>query len=198
MGVILATILMSTVVGASVKKTIEVTLNSVNLTVNGKKVAADTILYNGTTYVPLRATAEILGKEVGWDQKTNTASINDPSTKSEVITVEKVPYEIKVLEPNSIGTVYMEATYKNNTNYPLTGFSMTVLLKDQNKKTYLSNHDTVMPGETSPIFNTFGPSTMNMEDIEILKIEIRAETPEGKTLSIDYDTKLKKYEYMEY
>ncbi len=73
-----------TVFGAGVQQAIEVVLNSVNLTVNGQKVEADTILYKGTTYVPLRTTAEMLGKEVGWDQTTNTASINDKGVNSVV------------------------------------------------------------------------------------------------------------------
>ena len=77
LGVLITTILMSTAVGASIKKTIEVAYNSVNLTVNGEKVVADNILYKGTTYVPLRAVAEALGKDVGWEQETKTASIND-------------------------------------------------------------------------------------------------------------------------
>lgn len=77
LGAILVTILTSTALGAGVRKTIEVSFNTVNLTVNGKKVDADTILYKGTTYVPLRAAAEMLGKEVGWDSETKTASIND-------------------------------------------------------------------------------------------------------------------------
>lgn len=83
LGVIITTMLMSTALGAQVKKNIEVIYNSVNLTVNGKKVNADNILYDGTTYVPLRAMAEMLGKEVGWDQKTNTASINDKGVVKE-------------------------------------------------------------------------------------------------------------------
>ncbi|HHV46092.1 MAG TPA: copper amine oxidase N-terminal domain-containing protein [Tissierellia bacterium] len=81
LGVIVTVILMSTVTySESVKKTIEVVFNSVNITVNGKKVEADNTLYNGTTYVPLRAVAEMLGKEVGWDQAIRTASINDKAT----------------------------------------------------------------------------------------------------------------------
>lgn len=63
----------------SITKSIEVTFNSVNLKVNGKAVAVDNILYNGTTYAPIRAVSEMLGKEVGWDGATNTASINDKS-----------------------------------------------------------------------------------------------------------------------
>ena len=76
-GLLVATLLMNVALGETVKKTIEVVYNSVNLTVNGKKVDANNILYNGITYVPLRAISEMLGKEVGWDQATFTASIND-------------------------------------------------------------------------------------------------------------------------
>lgn len=86
-GVIIMAMLMGTFAfAADVKEVIEVRLNSVNLTVNGEKVEADNILYEGTTYVPLRAIAEMLGKEVGWNQATNTASIND---KTEGVPVTK-------------------------------------------------------------------------------------------------------------
>ncbi len=81
-GVIITTLLMGTVFSSQIKKTIEVVYNSVNLTVNGKKISADNILYEGTTYVPVRAVAEALGKTVGWDQNTFTASINDKSTSA--------------------------------------------------------------------------------------------------------------------
>ena len=76
-GVIVATLLINVALGDTVKKTIEVMYNSINIIVNGKKVDADNILYNGTTYVPLRAISEMLEKEVTWDQATSTASIND-------------------------------------------------------------------------------------------------------------------------
>jgi len=88
-GVVITTMLMSTALGAGVKKTIEVAFNSINLTVNGKKVNADNIVYQGTTYVPLRVAGELLGKEVGWDQATNTASINDKVADKPVIKEEK-------------------------------------------------------------------------------------------------------------
>lgn len=91
-GIIISIMLMSTVLGAQVKKSIEVVYNSVNLTVNGTKVNADNFLYEGTTYVPLRAVAEALGKNVGWNQDTFTASINDKTDIPEPLPVpEPVP-----------------------------------------------------------------------------------------------------------
>ena len=110
LGVIVTVILMSTVTySESVKKTIEVVFNSVNITVNGKKVEADNTLYNGTTYVPLRAVAEMLGKEVGWDQAIRTASINDKATVNNKETGNK---GIEVQE-TEIGKITI---YKRNEN----------------------------------------------------------------------------------
>lgn len=87
-GVILTSMLMGSVVFADgVRKNIQVLFNDVNITVNGSKVNADNILYEGTTYVPLRAISEMLGKEVGWDASTKTASINDVT--SEIIEESK-------------------------------------------------------------------------------------------------------------
>lgn len=80
-GVIILTLLMGTAIGETITKTIDVVYNTVNITVNGTKINADNILYNGVTYVPLRAVSEALGKEVGWDQATMTASINDKSVE---------------------------------------------------------------------------------------------------------------------
>ncbi|WIF95036.1 stalk domain-containing protein [Caminicella sporogenes] len=83
MGVVVTVMLMSTIALADgAKQTIEVMFNSINIAVNGKLVKADNILYNGTTYVPLRAVAEMLDKEVGWNKETRTASINDKGMKT--------------------------------------------------------------------------------------------------------------------
>lgn len=78
-GVLITSILMfgSSGFAESVSKMIQVNFNSVNLKVNGQPVKVDNFLYKDTTYVPIRAAAEMLGKEVGWDGSSNTASIND-------------------------------------------------------------------------------------------------------------------------
>ena len=126
LGLIIATMLMSTVLGAGVKKTIEVAFNSINLTINGEKVDADTILYEGTTYVPLRATGEMLGKDVGWNQATNTASINDkvgekpidkPISKDGLKLFEDDKVKISYLKTTTNG---MEFMVENKTDIVLT------------------------------------------------------------------------------
>lgn len=84
-GIVVAVMLLgSTAMAQGIKQNIEVVLNSVNLKVNGNTVNTDNILYNGKTYVPLRDVAESLEKEVGWDNATKTASINDKHINSTV------------------------------------------------------------------------------------------------------------------
>lgn len=91
MGLLVATLLMGTVFGSGIQETIEVLFNSVNLSVNGTisgKVGENhildngeevpySILYKGTTYLPIRKVSEVLNKEVAWDGDTSTVSIND-------------------------------------------------------------------------------------------------------------------------
>lgn len=109
------------------------------------------------------------------------------------ITVDQLSYEITILEPDSIGNRYMEATFTNNSEYPVTGYTLTILLKDEEEKTYLSTYDTVLPGETSPKFETFAPESGKEEDMEILKFEITGVDGE-EDFWIDYDVKLNKYD----
>ncbi|SFA75889.1 Copper amine oxidase N-terminal domain-containing protein [Cohnella sp. OV330] len=48
------------------------------LVVNGKASNVEPKVIDGTTYVPLRAAAELLGVSVGYDSSTKTVSITDP------------------------------------------------------------------------------------------------------------------------
>ncbi len=65
------------VIADNVKEMVEVYFNTITVTVDGAKVEADNILYEGRTYVPLRAISEICGKTVDWDDATKTANIHD-------------------------------------------------------------------------------------------------------------------------
>lgn len=58
---------------------IQVYRNQVNLEVNGNRIDMDNFLYNGSTYVPLRAVSELLDKYVIWNRYINLVSIDDKS-----------------------------------------------------------------------------------------------------------------------
>lgn len=73
--VMLLTIVTSAYAGSQYQN-IKVLFNDITIEVNGEKVTANNILYDGTTFVPLRKAAEMLGAEVTWDGNTRTAGIN--------------------------------------------------------------------------------------------------------------------------
>lgn len=75
----------------SVLSTISVELNKINISVNGKSVARVgdmyvldngkkvpySILFEGTTYLPMRKLGSLAGKSIAWDGATSTAGLND-------------------------------------------------------------------------------------------------------------------------
>ncbi len=84
--VLLLTFFAGSVFGKSTHETIKVLYNNIKLVVNGQTVkfgkdsAGKTIepfIYNGTTYLPVRAVGEALGKEVNWDGKNQTVYVGE-------------------------------------------------------------------------------------------------------------------------
>ncbi len=66
------------------------------------------ILYKGTTYLPIAKVAQLLGKEVGWDGETRTVSINNPA--------EPLPLpEASIAEPGLHERVNVEMTLNSLT-----------------------------------------------------------------------------------
>lgn len=70
---------------------VSASFNKINITVNGTPVAVSgesfvrstgdvpySILYKGTTYLPLAKVCEFVGKDVAWDGSTRTVSISTP------------------------------------------------------------------------------------------------------------------------
>ena len=70
----------------------QATLNytGINITYNGAKVTptdakgnpVEPFIINGTTYLPLRGVAQILGLNVAWDATSNTAALTDGSAST--------------------------------------------------------------------------------------------------------------------
>ena len=193
------------VFGAGEFTNIKVQMNSLKVFVNGKQVTSPNIVYNGTTYVPLRAVSDGLGQAVDYDAvkkvvnigefKAEDSNVLDPkkTTLNTPVSVDELVYNIRINPPDSIGTVYMEATVKNNSKYALGSYQIAFLNKETNERGYLSMYGTLLPGETSPKFDTFGPKSQNINDIQILGINYSLVDSNGKKTYVDYDAKLKTY-----
>ena len=65
------------VYATDVWQNINVLPNTIKVVVDGKAVQADNFLYNDTTYLPIRAVSEALGKDVQYDTQTSTATISE-------------------------------------------------------------------------------------------------------------------------
>jgi len=90
--ILLLLFLVQTVYADNLFTKIDVIFNQMDLFVNGQKVETDNILYNGTTYVPLRKVAEMLGKDVAWDEATNSVNITDRAFQN-VGNIQTMEYE---------------------------------------------------------------------------------------------------------
>lgn len=111
-GSVLTAILMFSFTGfaESISKTINVFENAINIKVNGKTIEVPNYLIGESTYIPLRAVSEMLGKDVLWDETTSTASINDKiaqKTPIQAIIYNGCRYYGEVLDgkPNGFGKI---------------------------------------------------------------------------------------------
>ena len=68
-----------TVSAASGTRNISATFRNIKIVVDGKELStsAEPFIYNGTTYLPIRAVGEAVGKEVAWDGSTNTVYLGE-------------------------------------------------------------------------------------------------------------------------
>ncbi len=68
---------------ANIRKTIEIAYRDIAIYVDGEKIApkdatgaaVEPFIYNGTTFIPVRAAASALGKQVEWDAAANAVYI---------------------------------------------------------------------------------------------------------------------------
>lgn len=64
----------------SYTKSIEALVNFTTVKINGAAVESDNFVVDGKTYVWIRDVANMLGKEIDWNESTNTANIVDEGT----------------------------------------------------------------------------------------------------------------------
>ncbi|MDO5389063.1 MAG: stalk domain-containing protein [Clostridia bacterium] len=81
-GVVFASALMPVLTLAAGTQQIEAVFGKVQLIINGVKVNAETLLYNGTTYLPIRSVGDSLSAKVEYDPNTYTAKLTLPSQQT--------------------------------------------------------------------------------------------------------------------
>lgn len=128
------------------------------------------------------------------DKKITIDNVTDYGLSMSIpVTIEQIEMVgFQCLPPNSIGTIYMQTQFKNNSDKTLTG--ITYEYKFDNKTHYLSTYDTLLPGDTSTIADTFGPSSQNLNDAELLKANFTIEDGDTR-IYVEYDAKTKKYSW---
>jgi hypothetical protein len=113
-----------------VSKGITAVYNSIQIYVDGSKVssidsdgaAVEPFIYNGSTYVPLRAVAEALRQPVEWDDASNSIYIGKkPDLKASVTTWNSYGGDWKV--PGSEGGLNLKFTGANTANMTIDDIS---------------------------------------------------------------------------
>ena len=123
---------------AATKKTIEASYMDIKLVIDGVEVTpkdangnvVEPFMSGGTTYLPVRAVAEALGKEVGWDGDTKTVYIGKVPGAEENWMTKLPPYQLfqataydgtdreKFFEvagtKQTLGVVFKKTTYDRN------------------------------------------------------------------------------------
>lgn len=105
------------------KRAIDVVYNNIKLEVNGVKTkmpsGVEPFIYNGTTYLPVRAVAEALGENVEYDKATATVYVGSKTEKPKDGSIKMSDYVKKVKPLKSWGDTYFgekigEHTYITN------------------------------------------------------------------------------------
>ena len=107
--------------------------------------------------------------------------------------LNNIAVDVKFTEPDSLNNVYGEMTYTNNTGMTILNYRLTCMRKDTNEKTHYDCWDTVLNGETSPVFTAFGPTSRDVNDLQTLTESVTYLDAEGIQHTLECDYKLGKY-----
>ena len=92
--------------GESLSKTVELYFRNIKIMIDGEEYIptdadgdrVEPFIYNGTTYVPLRAVAEAFDKDVAWDDATSTITITPKNEENGKVNGGTTPVAKPVLE----------------------------------------------------------------------------------------------------
>ncbi len=156
-----------------------VVTNGIKIFVDGQKLnpkdangnIVEPMIYNGTTYLPVRAVADAFGKAVYWDGETSSVYLGEVPSKQE--------YLVDVCPPYEVGA-YEEYTLRNGKSFNMSGNKYT------NGFTLMATYDGVLSKYTHAIFNLNGNYKTMSFDIG----HIDGSTMKDVTLQVYLDGKL--------
>lgn len=114
-----ASMLVGSVVWAEGRySTIEVFFDRIHVAINGQSAALDkdSIIYDGSVYVPLRSLSEMLGADVEWNSATRTVDIDFLANRTDALygASKKAIYQYIAIENNRIMSDMLDALQKND------------------------------------------------------------------------------------
>lgn len=133
-------------------------------------------------------------KETSNDElQVSNTEIKQEGGKQDVLeTYDMFETNVILDEADSNGNIYGKMTVKNNSKFPLTKF-VAAAVRGNNEKTYFICDDTVMPGDTSPIFTAIISENGESTDFKFIKYEYELKNEDKKLYTI-YDIQLDEYE----
>ena len=115
----------------------------------------------------------------------------DVETEESEININDFVITGQLQEPDSIGTIYYQATLTNNSSYAVkyADFKYNITKDGVKEGSYLTFSDTILAGETSSISECFGS-----DDMELISIELTLVDAEANDIYVEYDVKLNQME----
>ena len=112
-GIVIST---GTIYAKQINDTIEIAYNNIKISVFGQEcIPKDTdgnivepFIYEGTTYVPIRAISQAFGKRVDWNDETKTVEICQPFSYQEVMKAQDVIKTFGMKSATLSGIEYIE------------------------------------------------------------------------------------------
>ncbi len=100
---LLAAMMCSNALAAETTKNVQIQFNDIKLVVDGVPITpkdangsrVEPFIYNGTTYLPIRAVGEAIGKQVTWDGATKTIYLGESPNENNYLIDLCPPYEVQ-------------------------------------------------------------------------------------------------------
>ena len=134
------------------QNTIDAIFNEIQLYLNGTQIEKETLLYNDTTYIPLRVISEMLNLETSYIHETKSVELNETDKKIEITDTYTRPDiiadELEIMSYVDYANDKMLVDYTNNTRYTITRYVIG-LIDERDGAVISFDCGKTNPGQTS-------------------------------------------------